>query len=168
MITTNAMTDTKGSSIDDEVPFDGGTALLDDFLESSRGGSSEEPGNCSKSDLMMDVLSEYTEAGRLNEYSLMLRPRIDLLCMKFTNKIRRDRTKHLLDDMLRVNIDPGKVLNKEDLQKKTIDSLDDYIASLNIDEGDLDTNDHTSDHTLDYALGTYWKLEVVKSKIFSV
>ena len=98
----------------------------------------------------------------------MLRPRIDLLCMKFTNKIRRDRTKHLLDDMLRVNIDPGKILNKEDLQKKTIDSLDDYIASLNIDEGDLDRNDHTSDHTLDYALGTYWKLEVVKSKIFSV
>ena len=50
------MTDKKGSSIDDEVPFDGGTALLEDFLESSTGGSSEEPGSCSKSDLMMDVL----------------------------------------------------------------------------------------------------------------
>ena len=48
LITTNAMTDKKIPSIDDEVPFDGGTALLDDFLESSRRGSSEEPGNCSQ------------------------------------------------------------------------------------------------------------------------
>lgn len=104
----------------------------------------------------------------MNEYSVMLRPRIDLLCMKFTNKIRRDRNKHLLDDMLRVNIDPLKVLNKENLEKKTIDSLEDYIASLNIDEEDLDTSSTNCDHTLDYALGTYWKGEVMINKRFSV
>ena len=92
----------------------------------------------------------------------MLRPRIDLLCLKFTNKIRRERNKHVLDEMLRVNIDPRTILNKEEA-KKSIDSLDDYIASLNIDEGDLDAKSANSDHTLDFALGTYWKLEVNKT-----
>ena len=48
LITTNAMTDKQMPSIDDEVPFDGGTDLLENFLEASRGGSSEEPGNYSK------------------------------------------------------------------------------------------------------------------------
>ena len=47
------MTDKKSPSIDDEVPFDGGTALLDDFLDSSRRGNPEEPGNCSK--LLLDA-----------------------------------------------------------------------------------------------------------------
>ena len=42
------MTDKQIPSIDDEVPFDGGTDLLDNFLEATRGGSSEEPGNYSK------------------------------------------------------------------------------------------------------------------------
>ena len=51
LIATNAMTDKKGSSIDEEIPFDGGTALLEDFLESSRGGSSDEPGySCYRDD----------------------------------------------------------------------------------------------------------------------
>ena len=90
----------------------------------------------------------------------MLRPRIDLLCLKFTNKMRRERNKHVLDQMLRVNIDPLAMLSKENLEKKTIESLDDYIASLNIDDGDLDASQANCDHTLDFALGTYWKLEV--------
>ena len=94
----------------------------------------------------------------------MLRPRIDLLCLKFTNKMRRDRNKHLLDQMLRVNIDPLTLLNKGESEKKTIHSLDDYIASLNIDEGDLETSRANSDHTLDFAFGTYWKLEVNKTE----
>ena len=94
----------------------------------------------------------------------MLRPRIDLLCLKFTNKMRRDRNKHLLDQMLRVNIDPLTLLNKGESEKKTIHSLDDYIASLNIDEGDLETSRANCDHTLDFAFGTYWKLEVNKTE----
>ena len=115
------------------------------------------------------MFAEYTEAGRLNEYSVMLRPRIDLLCLKFTNKMRRrregegeDRNKHVLDEMLRVNIDPRTIFNKKDFEKK-LDSLDDYIASLNIEEGDLDASSAKCDNTLDYALGTYWKLEVNKT-----
>ena len=94
----------------------------------------------------------------------MLRPRIDLLCLKFTNKMRRDRNKHLLDQMLRVNIDPLTLLNKGESEKKTIHSLDDYIASLNIDEGDLEASRANCDHTLDFAFGTYWKLEVNKTE----
>ena len=113
------------------------------------------------------MFAEYTEEGRLNEYSVMLRPRIDLLCLKFTNKMRRwegeERNKHFLDEMLRVNIDPLTIFNKKDFEKK-LDSLDDYIASLNIDEGDLDASSANCDNTLDYALGTYWKLEVNKGE----
>ena len=68
-----------------------------------------------------------------------------------------------MDEMLRVNIDPLTILNRKDLEKKTIDSLEDYIASLNIDEGDLDASSANCDHSLDFALGTYWKLEVNKT-----
>ena len=66
--------------------------------------------------------------------------------------------------MLRVNIDPLTLLNKGESEKKTIHSLDDYIASLNIDEGDLEASRANCDHTLDFAFGTYWKLEVNKTE----
>ena len=83
--------------------------------------------------------------------SAILRPRIEILCQRFiqTTRARRDQT-----DLLRLN--PGS----EGEYKKPIESLDDYIASLNIDREDLDTNNSYGDKTLDFALGTHWKSEV--------
>ena len=87
----------------------------------------------------------------VKKMSAILRPRIEILCQRFiqTTRARRDQT-----DLLRLN--PGS----EGEYKKPIESLDDYIASLNIDREDLDTNNSYGDKTLDFALGTHWKSEV--------
>ena len=74
-----------------------------------------------------------------------------IICHRFIKRIRRSRNLEVLDEML---------TGPQHEIKKPINSLEDYIASLNIDQSDLDSNITSSDQTLDFALGTHWKLEV--------
>ena len=80
-----------------------------------------------------------------------------IICHRFIKRIRRNRNIDVLDEMLK---EPPTLKNTQDKIEKSIDSLEDYIASLNVDQSDLDSNHSYSDQTLDLALGTHWKLEV--------
>ena len=97
------------------------------------------------------------EGERLNSYSLVLRPPSDTLCHTFISKIRASRDKCVLGEMHQLNVDSLHIQNSKE---KPITSLEEYIASLNVNQQDVDMKDSQCDRTLDFALGTHWKLEV--------
>ena len=78
---------------------------------------------------------EYKEEEDINKYAVLLRSRSDILCQKFLDKTRaqmRSEDKNLTD-MINVNLEVTKSPDTQD-EKQKIGSLDDYIASLNINE----------------------------------
>ena len=89
------------------------------------------------------LLPEYREEEALNKYSVLLRQRKYILCKKFLDKTKRkilSRSEKIernqLTDMINVNLDArsSESTTEENSKRKKIDSLDDYIASLNIEE----------------------------------
>ena len=87
----------------------------------------------------MLYLLEYKEEEEVNKYSVLLRSRTDILCQKFVDNIRRkmsnkEKNKQLTD-MINVNVSnpPGSSNSK-----RKINSLDDYIASLDIEDEVID------------------------------
>ena len=122
--------------------------------------SSQQP---LKSFLQMDAEHpadepEYKENENLNKFSVLLRPRSDLLCYKFIENIRKrlDAKKYgkkqkYLTEMMKIS--------KPKIKREgpVIDTLEAYIASLNLDENDLDQNGMNGSNTLDFAFGENWK-----------
>ena len=80
---------------------------------------------------------EYKEEEEVNKYSVLLRSRTEILCQKFVNNIRKkmqDKEKNKqLTDMINVKVD---VINPSGCSnsKRKINSLDDYIASLDVED----------------------------------
>lgn len=82
---------------------------------------------------MIRFLPEYKEEEEVNKYSVLLRSRTDILCQKFIDNIRKKLSKKKnkeLTDM--INVDVNNTMGKSN-PKRMINSLDDYIASLDID-----------------------------------
>ena len=117
--------------------------ILKSFLDSSSNEALELGINDDDNDLDAELKScvihshylEYKEEEDINKYAVLLRSRSDILCQKFLDKTRaqmRSEDKNLTD-MINVNLEVTKSPDTQD-EKQKIGSLDDYIASLNINE----------------------------------
>lgn len=132
------------------------------------------------------IFLEYKEDEELNKYSVLLRQRKYILCQKFFDKTKKkilykskSSERNHLTDMINVNLEDSEALGVRSKEKK-IDSLDDYIASLDINEQvnfsfkiqfqmkyfliiqDLDKTGLACNNSWDFALGGNWKEEVYK------
>ena len=86
------------------------------------------------------IFLEYKEDEELNKYSVLLRQRKYILCQKFFDKTKKkilykskSSERNHLTDMINVNLEDSEASGVRSKEKK-IDSLDDYIASLDINE----------------------------------
>ena len=79
---------------------------------------------------------EYKEDEDLNKYAVLLRTRRDVLCQKFIDKTkqklkRSKKNTSKLTDMIEVDLEVGELKKNKN---QNFDSLEDYVASLNLDE----------------------------------
>ena len=111
---------------------------------------------------------EYEEKEEVNNITVLLRSRKEILCYKFIENIRKKLEKkkdknYNNNDKKKKKIYLTKMISVSDKlstkvpKKEVIDDLDKYIESLNLNEDDLYDIGMSSSSSLDLVLGTHWK-----------
>ena len=86
--------------------------------------------------LFQEAFPEYKEDEDLNKYAVLLRTRRDILCQKFIDKTKQRLKKSKkcttkLTDMIKVDLEVDELKN---IRSQNFGSLEEYVASLNLDE----------------------------------
>ena len=137
LLTTMSVNQVKHNTVQ-HSPSESDKSLLQQFLNPSVTDQLEEPGILKTKifNLLQKVFSEYKEDEDLNKYAVLLRTRRDVLCQKFIDKTKKRLKKSKkctikLTDMINVDLEVDQLKN---IKSQNFGSLEEYVASLNLNE----------------------------------